>query len=250
MDVNAYLNRINFVGDLDVSYDILKKLQQCHLLHVPFENLDIHRNIQITLDIERIFNKIVKNNRGGFCYELNGLFFELLTELGFDAFRISAQVYDKVKGYGPEFDHMAIIVNLNGKQYLVDVGFGAFAFAPLEIKIGEEVSDELKSYIFESIEEKMVLVSTIDDNNYIPNYKFKIQSRNYSDFKEVCKYHQTSELSHFTSKRLISMFTTTGRSTITDRLLKITKNGEIYEESLDNDSTYKNALKQYFNVVL
>ncbi len=250
MDVNAYLNRINYEGDLAVSYELLKKLQQCHLLHVPFENLDIHRNIPITLDVERIFNKIVTNNRGGFCYELNGLFFELLKELGFDAFRISAQVFDKEKGYGPEFDHLAIMVNLNQKQYLVDVGFGAFAFAPLELRFDDEINDGLKSYVFESIEKEMVRVSTVANNNRIPNYKFKILARKYDDFKDVCNYHQTSELSPFTTKRLISRFTETGRYTITDRLLKITKNGELREEILANDSVYDEALKQYFNVVL
>ena len=56
---------------------VLKNLQKAHLLNVPFENLDVHNSIPIILDIENIYQKVVLQNRGGFCYELNGLFYEL-----------------------------------------------------------------------------------------------------------------------------------------------------------------------------
>ncbi len=74
MDTEKYLNRIKYSEPLEPNLDTLKKLQKSHLLNVPFENLDIHNGIPIELSVDRIYEKIVNQNRGGFCYELNGLF--------------------------------------------------------------------------------------------------------------------------------------------------------------------------------
>ena len=95
MDKGKYLDRIKYSGGLEPSLDLLKKLQKNHLLNIPFENLDIHFKVAIKLNIDRIYEKIVQNNRGGFCYEINGLFYELLRSIGFKAKRISARVYNK-----------------------------------------------------------------------------------------------------------------------------------------------------------
>ena len=80
MEIAAYLSRIQYQGGLEPNLENLRNLQVAHLLHVPFENLDIHRKVEI--DLEGSYEKIVKRNRGGFCYELNGLFYELLEALG------------------------------------------------------------------------------------------------------------------------------------------------------------------------
>ncbi|MEP6788502.1 MAG: arylamine N-acetyltransferase, partial [Acidobacteriota bacterium] len=84
MNRDEYLSRI----EVDVSVvrpdvETLRLLQLQHLLHVPFENLDIHWKRPIVLDTDRFYEKIVINGRGGFCYELNGLFNELLIAIGF-----------------------------------------------------------------------------------------------------------------------------------------------------------------------
>ena len=91
-EISKYLQRINYSGDLIPTFDRLCKLQKIHLLNIPFENLDIHYGNKIVLDVDKIYNKIINRRRGGFCYELNGLFFTLLKSLGFDAKRISARV--------------------------------------------------------------------------------------------------------------------------------------------------------------
>ena len=116
------------------------------MFRIPFENLDIHLGVPIDLDIDKLFHKIVINQRGGLCYELNSLFLELLTDLGFNAKRISGRVYDKNKGYGEEFDHLAIIVNLNGLNYLSDVGLGEFTFAALKLESETLQNDQSRAY--------------------------------------------------------------------------------------------------------
>ncbi|HSL53948.1 MAG TPA: arylamine N-acetyltransferase, partial [Pyrinomonadaceae bacterium] len=83
MNVDAYLDRINYIGPRDVNARILRALQVAHLLSVPFENLSIHAGEPIVLDEDALFTKIVTARRGGFCYECNGVFAGLLRALGF-----------------------------------------------------------------------------------------------------------------------------------------------------------------------
>ena len=130
MHKELYLERMGFRESTEPGLESLTQLQEAHLLNIPFENLDIHYGIPIELDIDKIYQKIIIDKRGGFCYELNGLFYELITAIGFKAKRVSARVFNKEKGYGPEFDHLAIIVDISGVEYLSDVGFGEFTFAP------------------------------------------------------------------------------------------------------------------------
>jgi len=89
MDVGAYLNRIGFDGAPRQRADTLRALHAAHLETVPFENLDIHLGRPIVLDEAAFFDKIVRRGRGGFCFELNGLFAALLRALGFDVTMLS-----------------------------------------------------------------------------------------------------------------------------------------------------------------
>ncbi len=147
MNTSDYLKRINYTGPLTPNLEVLNKLQKAHLLAVPFENLDIHYGHVIDLKVDRSFNKVVKSKRGGFCYELNSLFHELLVQLGFQTKRISARVYDEQKGYGKEYDHMALVVTIDGMEYLADVGFGEFTFHSLKMVQGAMQKDERGDHV-------------------------------------------------------------------------------------------------------
>src|SRR5829696_2117836 len=122
MNIEAYLKRINYNGPLEPTAETLRALQVAHLLSVPFENLSIHAGEPIVLDEETLFTKIVGTRRGGFCYECNGLFAGLLRALGFEVAMLAAGVARPDGTFGPEFDHMTLIVTLEDR-WLVDVGF-------------------------------------------------------------------------------------------------------------------------------
>ena len=125
MDVQKYLDRIGFQGNVEISLACLTKLQNAHQLHVPFENLDVFTNRKKVLRVEDLYEQIVGQHRGGWCHELNGLFAWLLRSLGFDVKMLSANYYDPAKGkFKGEFDHMTLMVRLGGLDYLTDVGFG------------------------------------------------------------------------------------------------------------------------------
>src|SRR5512147_1356301 len=134
MDVQAYLRRIDYRGELDPTAATLHALHRAHLLSVPFENLDIHLSRPIVLDQDALFDKIVTRRRGGFCYELNGLFALLLEQLGYKVTRLAARVVGTDDSLGPQFDHLTLQVQCPDESHspwLADVGFGDSFLEPL-----------------------------------------------------------------------------------------------------------------------
>ncbi len=103
MDIKAYLDRIDYHGPLEPTAETLRQLHRAHMLAVPFENLDIHLDRPIMLDDAALFSKIVERRRGGFCYEMNGLFAALLGALGFRIDKLAAGVTREGGGFGPPF---------------------------------------------------------------------------------------------------------------------------------------------------
>ncbi|NQX41704.1 N-hydroxyarylamine O-acetyltransferase [Pedobacter steynii] len=248
MDYSAYLKRINYEGDLNVSLDLLKKLQYLHLLHVPFENLDIHQGVEIKM--ENAFSKLVERGRGGFCYELNGAFFGLLTNIGFQVRLISGRVANKEQGFGEEFDHMAILAEIDGDCYLVDVGFGDFSAEPLKIMLNTLQHDRYGDFQMEMFDNTYLIVKKLVNDVLIPEYIFTEIARIPDDFREMCIYHQKSENSSFTKKKICSIATENGRITVTGDRLKIREGKEVMEKEFEKVSEFHHYLWKYFNIQL
>ncbi|MFT3910350.1 MAG: arylamine N-acetyltransferase [Ferruginibacter sp.] len=249
MNIQQYLQRIKYDDSPDTSLESLSKLQLTHLLHVPFENLDIHNNTKI--DLANLFDKIVTRGRGGFCYELNGLFYQLLKEIGFAVKMVSAKVFDGKKDYSPEFDHMALIVTIKENNYLVDVGFGAFTFHPVPITFDIEINDPMGIFRIEVYNSTHIVIKKKHaDGNFIPEYIFSEKERNMEEFYERCNYHQTNNESHFMQKRICSLPTKNGRITLTGNTLKITENGSVKENQLSNEEEVRQVLWNYFKIKL
>jgi N-hydroxyarylamine O-acetyltransferase len=186
MNLNGYLSRIG-VDPMSIRPDVetLRLLQREHLLHVPFENLDIHWKRPIVLDTDRFYKKIVEGGRGGFCYELNGLFNELLIAVGYRTHLVSGRVYGPEKVPGPEFDHMAIVVMVAGEEYLADVGFGDFIAEPLKIDPSSEQIDREGVFIVRLTEHGSFEVEKKDGNGWKPECLFGRSARGLAEFTEM-----------------------------------------------------------------
>ncbi|MFB7075296.1 arylamine N-acetyltransferase, partial [Streptomyces sp. NPDC056290] len=129
---DEYLRRLGAGHPARPTVDALRDLHLRHLRTVPFENLSIHLGEEIVLDGERLLDKVVRARRGGFCYELNGAFAVLLTELGYDVTLLAARVYGEGDRLGIPYDHLALRVRtVDGGDWLADVGFGAHFHLPL-----------------------------------------------------------------------------------------------------------------------
>ncbi len=110
IDTAAFLDRIGYLGPTAPTETSLRALHHAHLCTVPFENLDIHLGRPIVLDERALFTKIVGHRRGGFCYELNGLFAAFLRDLGFGVTMLAAQFPRDDGRTAPEMDHLVLLV--------------------------------------------------------------------------------------------------------------------------------------------
>ncbi|MBV8885110.1 MAG: arylamine N-acetyltransferase, partial [Chroococcidiopsidaceae cyanobacterium CP_BM_RX_35] len=123
LELDAYLERIAYHGSLTPCEETLYQLQRAQALSIPFENLDIFLGRPICLDPASLVTKLVKERRGGYCYELNGLFLMVLQHLGFTVTSMAARLV-KPNGSFKQRSHQMMLVEIGEKRWLVDVGFG------------------------------------------------------------------------------------------------------------------------------
>lgn len=250
MKINEYLERIAYKGSLNPDLEVLQALQKRHLFHIPFENLEIHYGGPILLKKDLIFDKIVKRGRGGFCYEMNGLYYFLLKEIGFEVRRVEGRVFStRRKEYGLPFDHLTIIVTVEEQEYLCDVGYGEFSIHPLPIVFDEIIPDQRGD--FKMIrKEPFIKVFKKGKDNWLPEYIFTEATQSWEAFEEMCNYHQSNPESTFTQKKLITQATENGRITLTGKKLKIKEGQDLEEFNIDNEAVFKKTLLDNFKVTI
>jgi N-hydroxyarylamine O-acetyltransferase len=225
MNIKQYLARIQYYDTPRVDLATLGKLQVAHMRAVPFENLSIPYQQPTELNESHLFTKIVEHKRGGFCYELNGLFGQLLKEIGFRVVLISAQVCQQDGRFGPAFDHLALLVELDD-VFLVVVGFGDSFRQPLRLQERRPQGQGTTVYQLSQGGEYYLLHQQNRLDPTAPGqvqYRFTRQTYQLADFTSMCVYHQTSVESHFTQKRICSRATADGRITLSNRRLLVTR---------------------------
>jgi len=248
MNTDAYLTRIG-LKDSDLATDVvsLALLQRSHLLAVPFENLDIHWKRPITIETTKFYDKIVVEKRGGFCYELNGAFNELLRSLGFKTRLLSARVFNGTF-HGPEYDHAAIIITIGEDEYLADVGFGDFTAEPLRFVLDEEQRDATGMFVIRPFGGDYLEAARQDGDAWKSEYIFKDIARDLSEFAEMCDFQQYSPDSHFTKGKICSIMTATGRKTLTDKVFIVTTGGERTEVPVGSEEEFERILSREFGI--
>jgi N-hydroxyarylamine O-acetyltransferase len=253
MNVSLYLARIKFSRPLKPDVQTLQGLQLAHMLSVPFENLDIGLKRPIRLTEDSLWNKIVGQKRGGFCYELNGMYAWLLKQIGFEVTYLNARVYNHEGKLGIDFDHLALLVQIPNQlgRWLVDVGFGDSFNEPLSFEEQGEQVQGLRSYRLEQTPDGYITWQKNYDGSWQRQYFFDLQPRSFPiDYEAACLYHQTSPHSSFTRGSIISKATSDGRVSLEDRRLILTKNGQRSEHPVQNKDEYYFFLKEYFDVTL
>jgi len=245
--VAAYLDRIGVGRPEVVDAAALRVLHRAHLLTVPFENLSIHLSEPISLDEDKLLEKIVTRRRGGFCYELNGAFALLLRALGATVVMVAARVHGP-DGFGPPFDHLALLVDpASGTgPCLADVGFGSHTVYPLLLDSRQEQDDPAGPFRLADAGDGDVEVFKAAE----PQYRIETRARSLADFVPTCWYQQTSPASHFTQSTICSRLTPDGRISISGRTLITTTDGARSEEQLPDDTGLLAAYRDHFGIVL
>jgi N-hydroxyarylamine O-acetyltransferase len=249
--IESYLQRIGVVSGGAPDLEQLSRLQSRHLLEVPFENLDVAWGIPIRLQLDNLYDKIVNRRRGGFCYELNGLFAWLLSSLGYRIDLLSARVYgEERRNFGPDFDHMALCVHLE-RPYLVDVGFGDGFRQPVLLPDGqtEDISGRYRLLAPLPGEQELELQHQ-EDGQWKPQFRFKLRAHPLQDFEEMCRYHQSSPESSFTQGALCSRATPDGRITLTQSELIRTRGSEKMKTAVRDREHFMQLLEKYFSITM
>lgn len=223
------------------------------MLAIPFENLDIGLGRIIRLDEQIIWDKLIVNKRGGFCYELNGLFAWLLKTIGFDVTYLNARVFNQMGNLGRDFDHLTLLVQIPGQpeRWLADVGFGDSFTQPLHLDEQGEQIQGLRAYSLEKISEGHVMWQKSYTGEWEKQYFFDLQPHRFpEEYLAGCQYHQTSANSSFTHGSIISIATEDGRVSLENNRLIITRNGIRTEVPVKSDREYRAFLNKYFGVTL
>ncbi len=226
---------------------MLASLQDAHVRTVPFENLDIHLGVPLSLDVDDLVAKVVKARRGGFCFELNGLFHAVLEALGFDAWLVEARVIEDDGALGPRFDHARIAVALpdTADPVIVDVGTGASPRAPLRLSPGEQQIGHTRQRV-RRVGDRFVS-DRLGPDGWETGWSFTLDPQPLSAFEGRCRYHQQDPASHFTQKPLCTLVTTDGHITLSDRQLITTRGSDRHEAPVDDPLT---TLREVFGIEL
>eukprot|EP01118_Nematostelium_gracile_P010716 TRINITY_DN3733_c0_g1_i1.p1 TRINITY_DN3733_c0_g1~~TRINITY_DN3733_c0_g1_i1.p1 ORF type:complete len:237 (-),score=58.58 TRINITY_DN3733_c0_g1_i1:131-841(-) len=234
MDPALYIERIGYSStNIRCDLDTLNGLVHAHQYHVPFENLQMHTDDhkkEYCLDLEKIYHKIVIEGRGGYCFELNGLFEWLLRQLGFQCHLMGAQVYSMdLNRYWDIESHCCIKVELDDGQdcYMVDVGIGetppAIPFKSVDTK------EEFFPYRMTKIDDYFIF-QHFRKQKWGDRYRFKDEKRKLSDLNEGndSLYHPEGR---FMKGTVISLPVADGRYTMSGMRLIITKDGQKRDHS-------------------
>lgn len=249
-DINAYLARIRYSGSLKANARTLREIHIRHMKSVPFENLSVQNKQPIFLQEDFLFHKIVTRKRGGFCYELNTLFAALLRRLGFRVEMLSAGVwYPEKEKYGPEFDHMTLLVTLE-TPFLADVGYGYSFLEPLRLDKAGPQEQERGVFCIENEKDSLVMKRySSRDSRWKPQYRFTLMPRRLSDYEEMCRYHQTSPDSPFTRKLFCTLAAPQGQVTLNNMsLITRSLDGRREERHLANRDELSRILKEHFGI--
>lgn len=276
MDIEGYFERIGYKNycrnklDLETLTDIL----QHQIRAIPFENLTIHCGQPMELGLEAVYDQVVRKKRGGWCLQVNQLLYWALTTIGFETTMLGGYVYiTPANKYSSAMIHLLVKVAIDGKNYIVDAGFG-FSYQmwqPLELISGVDqpqvpcifrLREEGEFWYLEQIRRKQYIPNQeflnsdlLENQKYRKIYSFTLAPRTIEDFQSANKYLQESATSVFIDKSLCSLQTPDGVHclvgfTLACRRFNYKDNMDLVEFKTLNEEEIEEELKNRFNISL
>lgn len=245
MDIDAYLGLIGLQSPIEPDLGSLERLQRAHLTAVPFENLDVYARRGVRTDDAWSVSKIVERRRGGWCFELNGAFAALLSELGYEVTRHAATVLFGGTTRIPT--HLTLRVELD-RPYLVDVGFGDSFIKPLPLDSqGPHDGGSGKfGFIFE---DGLTTLVAYEDGRPVPQFRFDSIPRRPEDFQEASLLLQTQSGLQWTKTRFATRLIDGGsdRVTLLEDRIKHRRDG-VWAETPVYDEEWASLLEEWFGL--
>jgi N-hydroxyarylamine O-acetyltransferase len=200
-----YLNRIGYLGYPTTDIDGITRMMQLQLRAVPFENLDVQAGKVVSLVPEHIVDKIVHQQRGGYCYEINGLF------------------------------SMAIVMELDGRQWLIDLGFGSYGItAPMALDtLNVSVQQGYDRFQLGRTDNGDYLLQAWVDGVWANQYSFDLIAQEWIDFEPVNYLNSTHPEAVFVKSLLVINHNASGRSILFGNALKTIVKGQAHKRSIE-----------------
>ncbi|CAG4884491.1 Acetyltransferase [Georgfuchsia toluolica] len=230
--LQSYLSRIGYHGGAKADIATVTEMMRCQLFTVPFENLDVQAGKVISLVPEEIVEKILNRNRGGYCYEVNGLFAMALQSLGIPYQFVAARpMFYPVKR--PK-THMAIVLRVNGEEWLCDLGFGSYGIrAPMRLSLVDvEVKQDADTFVLNKINDHEYLLKALVDGEWANQYAFDLSPQDWIDFVPANYLNSTHPDAIFVQKLLIVLHDSAGRKILFGDMLKTVKNGRVEKQTI------------------
>jgi N-hydroxyarylamine O-acetyltransferase len=194
MKLASYLERIGYAGTPRADLDTLRDLHRCHLEAIPYEALDVQLGREVSLELPRIYEKLVERRRGGWCYEMCGLFAWALEEIGFDVTRVAGGVRREVFGDWSIGNHLVLRVDLD-RPYLADTGFGEGLVEPVPLEAAE-IRQRFLKFRLEALPEGWWRFHN-HEHGGPPSFDFRAEPAAPGVLEAKCAWLQTHELSPF-----------------------------------------------------
>jgi len=247
--LQSYLERIGLVEQIENSLDSLKKLHLAHPKYITFENIDSFTGLVPMIDRPSIFKKLVENRRGGYCYEQNILFKDVLETIGFSPkMHLARVVWSSKDGSATARSHMLLTVEINSKKYLTDVGFGSMTLnSPIAFELDTEQSTPGGVFRLKLIDNFYQL--EVLKTEWLPIYRFLLEEVEHSDLQMANWYIATGPDSMFNKFLMITRVEEDTRYSIFNNVFSIRKNDGSKETAEITDVTrLNNVLKDHFNL--
>jgi N-hydroxyarylamine O-acetyltransferase len=250
IDLDAYLSRIGYAGPREASLDVLRAIHGLHPACIAFENLDPLLGRRIHLDMPSVAAKLIGARRGGYCFEQNGLFSQVLAALGFRATGLAARV---LLGHTPansRRSHMLLRVDLEERRYIADVGFGSWAMsAPLDLDSeGEQMTPHGPFRIVRPGD--LFEVQTVMDGQWVPLYRFSLEEQLAMDYEVSNWFCATHPESKFTTHLMAARLPAGKRLGLSNRRFSIHANGTTERRILANVEEIADVLEREFAISL
>jgi len=242
-----YVKRINLHDEVAVNFESLTAIHRAQHTAIPFENFDICLGRSIQLDPESIFQKLVRQNRGGYCFELNGLLLLALQAFGFEARPLLGRVH--LSGEPSGRSHQTTLVTIADKRWLVDLGFGAESpLIPIPLVYNKPVSFEDQTYQLTESKLFGYMLQSKQEDEWKNLHSFDLSPVLDVDIKFGNHFTSTSPDSFFINARIAALPIKNGRLTLFNDRLKKKVNGNEEVLILKDDPSYLSILEQEFGI--
>jgi N-hydroxyarylamine O-acetyltransferase len=254
VDLRAYTKRIGVAADVEKPVADLNFLRQIILAHtqtIPFENLNVLMRRTVPLDLESLESKLLHCARGGYCFEQNALFAEVLAQIGYRVERLAGRVVWGASAAPPWQNprtHMLLLVHVGGERFLCDVGFGGVTpTAPLPFTLNERLETPNETYRIVEQGEVCLLQAEIA-GQWLDVYLFDLQPQSAIDYEMANHYVATHPASQFRYTLMAARAFEGGRYHLRNRTVTIFTRGEKEQRELEGPDAQLDALRDYFGI--